>query len=296
MNKKRVGICVCLVLVICVLGFLFYNNLLSNKNSVSSNDISSKNKNNKKTSKDNVSNKKDDLEKIDSNSKTNESNEESTSKDSFNINYEMSKLDDEEVLRLYKLFSVSNCFASVDSLNNSNVVKLRIAFNSLDDDSFNDISCSKLSLNSLDSNDISYCGNMNSDMSSAYSVDMELFKKYEKENTTKYVSEDIITKRMHELFGSDFNVIHESFGTGHTANPECSYMKYDSSNKLYAQFRCQGGGTCGGGEIINGYSKTDDAITINTQIEKNNLPVNITYKFKKDKVNGKYVFDRVYEN
>ena len=282
MNKKRVGICVCLVLVICVLGFLFYNNLLSNKNSVSSNDISSKNKNNKKTSKDNVSNKKDDLEKIDSNSKTNESNEESTSKDSFNINYEMSKLDDEEVLRL--------------SLNNSNVVKLRIAFNSLDDDSFNDISCSKLSLNSLDSNDISYCGNMNSDMSSAYSVDMELFKKYEKENTTKYVSEDIITKRMHELFGSDFNVIHESFGTGHTANPECSYMKYDSSNKLYAQFRCQGGGTCGGGEIINGYSKTDDAITINTQIEKNNLPVNITYKFKKDKVNGKYVFDRVYEN
>ncbi len=84
--------------------------MLSNKSSVSSNDISSKNKDNKKTSKDNASNRKDDLEKIDSNSKTNESNEGATSKDSFNINYEMSKLDAEEVLRLYKLFSVFKLF------------------------------------------------------------------------------------------------------------------------------------------------------------------------------------------
>lgn len=198
------------------------------------------------------------------------------------------------VQNLYSIFRLDrSCYMNVDNLNNNNLVKLRIAYDNIAKKNFDSIECSKLELS-----DSSYCGDMTGLMIESYGAgDMEKFREYEKQNYTESISAKLIEAKVHELFGSDFKVNHESFGIGHIVEPTCYLMKYDDTNKIYAKFNCEGGGTCAfyAQNLISSYKKGDKLYIITNLISPDEKQTKVTYIFKKDKENSNYVFEKAIE-
>lgn len=217
-------------------------------------------------------------------------NENTTKEQNIDINNAM-------VQELYNIFKLStdsdSCYMSVDSLNNSNLVKLRIAYNNISDSLYNNVNCGELELY-----EGGICGSMehNSEMLKAYgNNDMVKFRELEKQNYTDSISAEVMERKLKLLFGSDFSVKHESFGYGHLVEPSCYVMKYDENKKLYARFMCEGGGTCGGvSQELLSATKKDNKLYINTKVtEYDNQEYDVKYTFKKDTINENYVFEKV---
>ena len=205
-------------------------------------------------------------------------------------------IDDDLVQNLYSIFRFDkSCYMSTEGLNNNNLIKLRIAYDNISKQNIDYIECSKLELS-----DSAYCGeSMTGLMIDAYNKnDLVKFKEYEKQNYTEFISSKLIEVKVHELFGSDDKIKHESFGIDHVVEPNCNLMKYDSTNDIYARFSCEGGGTCGDSsqELVSAYKKNDELYIITNIIDPNNgNKTKVTYTFKKDKKNSKYVFKKVSE-
>lgn len=218
-----------------------------------------------------------------------------------NVKQEELDINNDLIQRLFSIFRIDQtCYMSVDNLNNNNLVKLRLAYNNLGESDFSSISCSKVGIEIGQS---SYCGAryMDSEMSNAYgSGDMNKFKEALKNNSTKSIDANILRRKVRELFGSDFKVKDEDFGTGHVVEPSCYLMHYDKEKDLYAEYSCEGGGTCGGGikQTVKKAIKTGDKLEIVTDLfnEGDNKSTIVTYYFKFDKENYNYVFDKVEES
>ncbi len=224
--------------------------------------------------------------------KMKEENEEKVEKEES----EIVDINSDLVQNLYSIFRFDrSCYMTADDLNNNNLVKLRLAYENIAKLDMEPIECSKLELS-----DLGYCGiEMNYLMEEAYMAnDMVKFKEYEQLNYTDSLRETLMTAKVHELFGSDTIVKHESFGTGHIVDANCNFMKYDATNHLYAQFSCEGGGICSGRsqELISA-SKEKDKLYIVTKLSypSDNTTTTVTYTFKTDSINNNYVFENVVE-
>lgn len=199
------------------------------------------------------------------------------------------------VQNLYGIFRLDkSCYINIDNLNNNNLVKLRLAYENISKQNIESIECSKLELS-----DSAYCGSMNGLMIEAHGAgNMTKFREYEKQNYTDSISANLIEAKVHELFGNDYEVKHESFGTGHVIEATCYFMKYDTNNSLYAQFNCEGGGTCAlyHQELVSASKKGDKLYIVTTLKDpEGNNPKTVTYTFKTDKLNNNYAFEKVDE-
>lgn len=202
------------------------------------------------------------------------------------------------VTNLFNIFRLDNLgYKGVyeDTINNSNLAKLRIAYENIAIKDLNRyFPCSDLEF----LNETAYCGEMNNEMSEAYkNQDMQKFEEAEKENFSESISADIMEAKIRELFGSDYQIKHESFGTLYcSTEPSCDYMKYDQKNNAYVHFYGECG--CAGGaekeKLISAYKK-DNQLVINAEIiEPNDASKSkVTYTFKKDAINDNYVFEKV---
>lgn len=130
------------------------------------------------------------------------------------------------VQNLLNTFSFEKSYwMTVDDLNNSNLAKLRLAYDNMPKKNFEIISCSKFQLPV----DHGTCGRATSEMENViYNGDMVKFRDLERRNITTSISSKLIELKLHELFGSDYKVNHESFGLGtDDCDPLYYFMKYD---------------------------------------------------------------------
>lgn len=203
------------------------------------------------------------------------------------------------VQSLFNIFRLDNaCYMSVDGLNHNNLIKLRLAYNNLSDDSFSSVYCSEIGANEAVNR--SYCGMMTDEMSNAYGAgNISKFNELTKNNYTTSLDANILRRKVRELFGSNFKVKDEDFGISHIVEPECYLMHYDKEKDLYAEYYCEGGGTCGGAikQTLKSATKTGEKIQIVTDLmnEESNKLTKVTYYFKFDQQNYHYVFDKVEE-
>lgn len=190
------------------------------------------------------------------------------------------EINNDIVQRLYQIFRMDHgCYLTVDGLNHDNLVKLRIAYDNISSSNFQTMECSQLEPAQYPRE---YCGNDHTNPTGEGSF-------------TSTVSEDVIAVKVRELFGSDYEVHHESFDTaGHTVKPSSSaYMKYDATHHLYAKFNAQGGGTCGGAatqSIVSATKKGDELYIVTNFVHPRDGQSKVTYMFQKDKENGNYFF------
>lgn len=200
------------------------------------------------------------------------------------------------VQNLYNIFKLDSCYKTsgtdgVESINSDNRIKLRIAYDNISKSSISSIECSKLG-----NVDNAYCGQMTSDMAAAYGENnMTKFKEYEKQNFTDSVNSDIVKNKYIELFGTDSEFKNESFGTGVSAEASCYFMNYDSNNNLYAQYNCEGGGTCVTPEqnIVSATKDGDKLFIVTNTKYPDETAKKVSYEFKKDKENSNYVFVKI---
>lgn len=199
---------------------------------------------------------------------------------------------DDLIQNLYSIFKIDGrCHMNIESLNNSNLIKLRVAYENISKQNITSVECSKLELS-----ESAYCGSMNGLMREAYNNgDLKKFKEYEQQNYTNSIPVALIESKVHELFGSDYNVYHESFGTAQSVAPSCYFMKYDQSNNLYAQFNCEGGGACApdSQELVEASKKGEELYIVTKLTDPNGVQTKATYTFKKDQKNGNYVFVKI---
>lgn len=191
------------------------------------------------------------------------------------------------------------CYMSVDGLNNNKLVRLRLAYNNLSLDSTSNISCSEADASVLSSGET--CGEITEEISKAMETgNTTKINEAAKNNITSSVSEDVLKRKMHELFGSNYNYENEDFGLNNSIEPKCNVMHYDKSKKIYAHYEGPCGGTCGGGikQTIKKATKTEEKVKIITDMfnEAKNESTTVTYYFKYDKENYHYVFDKVEES
>lgn len=180
------------------------------------------------------------------------------------------------VQNLYAIFRFDQaCYMTVDGLNHSNLVRLRIAYDNISKQNIKTIACTQLA---AQKSPYEECGGGQG-------------------GYTSYVTADIVEAKVHELFGSDYQVNHESFGTvGHTVQPQGIYMRYEAASKLYAEFTDPAGGTCGGEssqKIVSASTKGDELYLVTTLNHPRDGQHQLTYTFRKDKTNGNYVFVKV---
>ena len=176
------------------------------------------------------------------------------------------------------------CYKTVDGLNNSNLIKLRIAYEALPAHVFRTVECSKLSINSAEGLRCSFL---------------------EGHNETTSVDSKLLEAKVHELFGSDYKYKPEAFGLV-VVEPKGSSMYYDEKNKIYAQYY--------GDSSINCYERSEkvvDAYKLGNKLyietnykysydDKESEKIKkkkskLTYQFKWDEGYQKYVFDKVSE-
>ncbi len=273
-NKIRsliIALIIAIAIIVCLVIYLYYDKVITSNDS----------KNNLETAEKNTVNKE----------------------ESIDINSDL-------VQKLFSIFRLDyyNGVISVDSLNNSNLAKLRLAYDNIPEKDYGIIDCSELDLTS----DSSYCGETTSDMDNAHEENNEeLFKKYEAENKTDSIDTSIIERKIRELFGSNYKVKNESFGIS-SLEPSCHYMKYDSNKKVYATFHCIGGGTTSNDmtqELVSA-SRINNELRIKTVLQTQSYQMceeancinekttttNLTYIFTKDSKNGNYVFEKVEES
>ncbi len=194
------------------------------------------------------------------------------------------------VQNLYNIFKYDACYKDVDSLNNNNLVKLRIAYNNIPKSSVFTIECSKIG-----TIDGAYCGASMTDlMTDAYSVnDTQKFNEYEMQNHTYAVKADVIENKVYELFGNDYKFKNESFGIlDYSADASCHVMNYNSTNNIYAEYNGECGGSCPVFEqkLLSATKKGDKLYIVTNVSEPDQKPTEITYEFEKDKENDNYVF------
>ena len=195
-------------------------------------------------------------------------------------------LNDETVQKLFKIFSNKRQYTK--NLNNENKEKLRFAYENIDTNSFETISCSKVG--GLVGERL--CGDsawVEKELVEAYSNgDWEAMKIFaENSRYTKALNSEILKLKMVELFGNDYPYQPEDFGS-------CRLIHYDAKNDIYAEYN----GQCGEGvgapcyeTLVSAYKKGN-----NLYLETSFTDCDIskaTYEFQKDVKNGNYVFAQV---
>lgn len=211
------------------------------------------------------------------------------------------------VTNLFNVFRVDKaCYMNVKDLNNTNYTRLRLAYDNLfvPDEM---VACSKVGVTYKES----FCGNNfwgDEEISNAYSNDKAKFNKLLEERvSTKALNPKYLKAKFEELFGTDAEYKDEDFGVGHLATPTCYIMHYDEKNGIYAQYNCEGGGTCGGTpQTLSKAYKEGDKLYIETNYQDfegildearkiSKGKTKIIYVFKKDKINSNYVLEKVEE-
>ena len=220
-----------------------------------------------------------------------------------NVEVKKTDLDINSVLvqRLYKMFRLDKaCWMSVEGLNNDNKVRLRLAYDNLNEDR-NSISCSEVGVEYKSS----YCGEgsqyWSTNLTQAYtSSDHQKFLEVlEQEGWTKSLDANALKLKYQELFGLNANYKDEDFGLGHTTEISCFIMKYDDTKKIYAQYSCEGGGTCVGKtqDLVSAYKEGNNLfiktkLSILNPVNENEIQEekNVTYEFTYDEDVVNYVF------
>lgn len=202
------------------------------------------------------------------------------------------------IQNLFNIFRMDkSCYMSVDALNNSNRVKLRVAYDQLGKSNFSFVSCSEIGAN--DAVKGAYCGEMNNEMMQAYETgNMTKFNEETKNNYTTSLDATVLKRKVHELFGSDYQYQDEDFGIGHVVEPTCYLMHYNQEKKLYGEYMCEGGGSCGRTEqTITKATKTGQRLEIITNVvDVENKSTTVTYQFKYEQESYHYVFDKAIES
>ncbi len=256
-NGGLIVIIIILLLICCTLGGLIFLNkekIFSEKNSAT----------NKETQKNTSSNKE---------------------KEDLDIN-------DSTVINLFNIFRINQgCWLSTnyEKLNTDNKYKLRLAYEHLDIEA-NYIPCSRVGgkLNDL------YCGDGNTwhnipEINDAYVNNKDRFYQLiELNSNTRSINQKDLKAKYIELFGSDSEYTDTDFGLGSTAETSCFTMHYIESEKIYAQYSGECGGTCAATkqEVTKAY-KDNNKLYIETSYEQD---ITIKYEFKKDSKNDNYIF------
>ena len=204
-------------------------------------------------------------------------------------------INDETVQKLFNIFRYDNehCFLIGEALNSNNLARLRIAYNSLSENSKREMSCSSLiGVIKYNNNEISaYCGSHLNDEMQKYYVDSDEFEKAALTNTTTYVYAKDLQDKYNELFSSNYLYTNESFGWNIGLEPEGQFMKYYDDKGIYALYNCECGGICGiNGHIINSAYKVGNSLFIETTLDQ----TKINYEFRLE--NGMYKFVKVVES
>lgn len=228
---------------------------------------------------------------------SNDKEEKEEKKDEENKNEKEEKLDIDNplVINLFNIFRFDkSCWMNSDALGNDNKVKLRLAYDNTNIREY--VECSKLGARI---NNMQYCGDVNfsdADFNDAYMNDQNRFNKLiEERSFAKSIKQSDLKAKVIELFGSDYDYKDEDFGIGHTVDTRCAIMHYVESEKVYAEYNGQCGGTCGplgSQEILKAY-KLGEKLYIETKITYDDDQIKdyeVIYEFKKDKENGNYVF------
>ena len=174
---------------------------------------------------------------------------------------------------LYDTFKDSTCYMNVNGLNSDNKVRLRVAYDNISRINIGSSSCSELPA----TNDLGgSCGTG---------------------HTTHTITAKVLENKYHELFGTDSEFKNESFGTGHTADPQCYSMTYFADKGLYAEYNCEGGGTCATSKqtLVSAYKESDKLYIITdykNEYEYGDTVKKVIYQFKKDNILGNYVYEK----
>ena len=203
------------------------------------------------------------------------------------------------VQNLFNTFKFGNTCSrlNIDDFNNNNLFKLRMAYDNIAEYAKTYVNCSELELK----DDNSYCGSHNSETPEAEDAlvkgDEKKFLEIIKQGSTETIDSKILEAKVHELFGSDYEYKPESFGMGISIEPSCFKMKYVKEKNLYVYYKCEGGGTCATGEQkLVSATKKGDKLNLTTEYKDPDKDVTtIKYVFKKDKIFGNYVFEKIYE-
>lgn len=194
---------------------------------------------------------------------------------------------------------------NIEDYNTNNLIKLRIAFSNIKNEEYVKKSCSLFELRRKEDSVMSYCGKMSSEMSNVWGKDMNQFTQLERKNTTDTIDAERVEEVMHNLYGSDYEVKHESFGTHLLSPTSGSYMQYSEKNRIYGQFGCECGGTYYPKfDVVYSSIKEGNKLYIRTELLTLNgineiedkFPIQyLLYTFEKDQINGNYVFRNIKE-
>lgn len=187
-------------------------------------------------------------------------------------------IDNPAMLKLYYNFR-GDQHQYIDKVKSSNVAKIRIAYENIAVASFSSISCSQLD------------GSLEMDAKCGDGTE-------ESFNSTKTITSKLMKEKLVELFGSYYTYKAEDFGIGDSLEPKCKLMHYDENNDLYAYFmqECEKVTSNTYKEQITSAYKEGNKLFIEAKTVKgtseNDKEVGkiATYEFKKDPVNGNYVF------
>lgn len=197
-----------------------------------------------------------------------------------------------EVVSMFSKFKISNnCLYNTELLNSDNLVRLRIAYENIDVKYFINASCSNTSCNM----NPEHCGeSITQEMKNALKKhDLERYRVEERKNITKTISAKILEDKYKELFGSDSNVVHESFGIGGNLSPSCRLMKYESDTSTYYYYNsdeCNNNCSVDVHEKIIESYKIDDNLFVVSSYNSGNTRYNVIYEFRVDPKTQMYVF------
>ena len=203
-------------------------------------------------------------------------------------------INDDIVVELFNTFRIDNACYKKNISFDKNTERLRLAYESIQSSIFETKQCSDIGVTTGENG--SFCGSLHEpNIMNAYIQGGQALENALQSNMTKTISSKAIEAKYKKLFGADSTYKTESFGIGPTdADPVCFYMNYIDNKDLYAEFTCEGGGTCALGkqEIVSA-KLNDGTITMET---KYTLPdgdeQTITYEFTKDSSYG-FVFNKM---
>ena len=205
-------------------------------------------------------------------------------------------VNDATVQDLFNKFSYdpTRCFLTGEVLNTSNIARLRVAYDNLDQDAITSVSCSNYKgvVRNTSGGLRGHCGSvMSPEMSNYYAANNEAeFEKAALLNTTKRVSSSDLNNKYAELFSSSYQYSDESFSLGAWLEAECSFMEYYSDSNDYVAYGGQCGGTCAGyTQVINSAYKQGNKLFIETEDDE----MKINYEFVLE--NNSYKFLKVTE-
>ena len=281
-NKQKNNKPLLIVLVIIFVGLAFGCGICLGKQLYETDEKSNEPTNDETIESDPSDDEEIDLDVNDSNETIDNSNDEKIVLD----------VNDSLVKKMINIFGY-NCELLGEKLNKSNAERLAIAYENIEKKYVTDARCitqgAKGVLYNSDQSIKAYCGPlMSSEMQKLYySGDTKAFEEEASKNITNVVHEENLKNKYTELFSSSYEYKSETFGG-------CSFMEYNSSNKNYAQYSMECGGTCGEEkqEITSAY-KQGNKLYIETNYEKENDKIKVNYEFVLE--NGSYKFLKVTE-